>query len=241
MPGRTRPGSAHQMGGGLAAGVHGGRPDPVLGEREQVGAAALPRTRRRRAHEVHPQAGAERPVLADELVELGAPEHVAAAQPAPHGARRAGQRVRAGLLRPRPQPQRASHVARGERERPEVRARDEVDRHAHERRLHHGPLDERVGQRLPLEALEPGPQADVHRRRVLRLDPADRLERPWQRHPAAVEQQLAREQRPVELAPRQGAHATRPLFSKSSLLVPGIDRTVAESERDVPNGSRRTM
>ena len=42
--------------------------------------------------------------------------------------------------------------------------------------------------------------------RVLRLDPADLLERPRQRRAAALQQALAREQGPVELPPGQGPH-----------------------------------
>src|SRR5215211_2733246 len=61
--------------------------------------------------------------------------------------------------------------------------------------------------RAALEAGEPRPQSDVHRRRVLRLDAGDPLERRRQRQLAALEQQLAREQRAVELAPGQRSHA----------------------------------
>jgi hypothetical protein len=81
-----------------------------------------------------------------------------------------------------------------------------MDRAPHERRLNDRAALERGGQRSALEPLEPRPQADVHRRRVLGLDPGDPLERPRQRHPAALEQQLAGEQRPVELPLGERAH-----------------------------------
>jgi len=57
-----------------------------------------------------------------------------------------------------------------------------VDRVPHQRGLHDGAPLERGGQRVALEALQPRPQADVHRRRVLRLDAGDLLERVRQRH-----------------------------------------------------------
>jgi hypothetical protein len=192
------------MRGGVG-GTHVRRADPVLGEREQVGAPALPRARRRRAHEVDPQPDALCAVLADQRVQLLAAEHVAAGEPPPHRARRARHRCR--LSAPGAQPQRAPRRARSERERPEVGARDEVDRHAHQRRLDHAAVLQRAGQGRALEAGEPRPQPDVHRRRVLGLDAADRFQRARQRHPRSLEQELAGEQRAVELSPRERLHA----------------------------------
>ena len=61
------------------------------------------------------------------------------------------------------------------------------------------------------EPVEPRPQPDVHRRRVLRLDPADALERARDRHPAPLEQQLPREQGPVQLTLGEDSlHGSRP-------------------------------
>lgn len=50
------------------------------------------------------------------------------------------------------------------------------------------------------ETLHPGPQADVHRRGVLRLQPSDTFECPRERCARTFEQKLAREQHPVALA-----------------------------------------
>jgi hypothetical protein len=80
-----------------------------------------------------------------------------------------------------------------------------VDRRAHERALDDRALLERAGQRVALEALQTGPQADVHRRRVLRLESGDELQRARDRDARALEQQLAGEQRPVELAAAERA------------------------------------
>jgi hypothetical protein len=74
-----------------------------------------------------------------------------------------------------------------------------------DRRSKQGALDDRAplegpGERVALEPLEPCVEADVHRWRVLRLDPADPLERFGHRHPPGLEQQLACQQRAVQLA-----------------------------------------
>jgi hypothetical protein len=74
-----------------------------------------------------------------------------------------------------------------------------MDRCAHQCRLDGGLALERAGQRVPFEALEPRPEPDVHRRRVLGLDPADPFERPWDRQRGPLEQELAREQGAIQL------------------------------------------
>ena len=58
---------------------------------------------------------------------------------------------------------------------------------------------ERPRQLVALEALEPCPEPHVHQRCVLRLDPADALERTGDGRLRALEQQLPREQCPVQL------------------------------------------
>jgi hypothetical protein len=80
-----------------------------------------------------------------------------------------------------------------------------VDRHPHERRLDDRPSLERARKGVALEAVEPRPQPDVHRRRVLRLQPTDALQGTGQRHAQPLEQQLARQQGAVELAPGERA------------------------------------
>ena len=55
-------------------------------------------------------------------------------------------------------------------------------------------------RRVALQALGARPEADVHRRRVLRLQAARPLEHAGQRLAAALEQALAREDRAIELA-----------------------------------------
>jgi hypothetical protein len=48
--------------------------------------------------------------------------------------------------------------------------------------------------------LEPRPEPDVHRRGVLGLNSSDPLERTRDRYPAPLEQELTRQQCPVQLA-----------------------------------------
>ena len=60
---------------------------------------------------------------------------------------------------------------------------------------------------VPREPAHARPRADVHRRRVLRLDPAHRVERVRQRQVERLEQALAREQRPVQVALGERLHA----------------------------------
>jgi hypothetical protein len=58
---------------------------------------------------------------------------------------------------------------------------------------------ERPRQVLPAEALDPRPEVDVGRLDALRVQRADALERPRDRQPRPLEQQLAREQRAIQL------------------------------------------
>ena len=73
-------------------------------------------------------------------------------------------------------------------ERPVVAARDDVDRVAHQRRLDEGTPFESTRHRLPLQAVDPRPEADIRRRRVLRLDAAHPLDGAGQGEAAAFEQ-----------------------------------------------------
>ncbi len=186
------------------------RADPVLGGGEEVGAAALPRSRGRDADEVDPLADAEGVRLADERVELVAPDRLAGLGEMITHAR--GELEHLRLIRAAAhaaQPQRAPRRAGAERERPEVGLGDEVDRDAHERRLDDRAPLERPRQLVALKpATYPRPQADVHRRRVLRLDRADRMENLADRAvlPERLEQALACEHRAVELALGEHPH-----------------------------------
>ena len=80
-----------------------------------------------------------------------------------------------------------------------------MDRRTHERRLHDRPPFERPRQVVASKAVEARPQPDVRVRRVLVLDAADPLERARDRQAHALEQQLSREQRAVQLAPGERA------------------------------------
>ena len=149
--------------------------DPVRRGRVEVRAPALPGARRWDARDVEPLVDAARALPPEQRLDLGAAEAAAgqlAAQPASGGGHRPPGRLGVDaqqVLAPR--------GADGDRQRPVVGARDEVDRRAHQRALHDLPALERAGEGGALEALEPRPQADVHRRRVLGLDAADALQR----------------------------------------------------------------
>ena len=89
-------------------------------------------------------------------------------------------------------------------------ARDDMERAAHHSCLDHTPVDERARELLLAEPLEARPERDVRRRRVLRLHRHEPRDRFHDGHPPPLEQQLAREQRAVQLAQRQDArHARR--------------------------------
>ena len=66
---------------------------------------------------------------------------------------------------------------------------------------------ERSRERLALEAVDAGGERQVRRRRVLRLEPGDPLDGAGRGEGLSLEQELAREERPIELAPRQDALA----------------------------------
>ncbi len=94
---------------------------------------------------------------------------------------------------------------------PPVLRGDEVDGAPQERSLYDGAVGQGQGEVLTSEPLHPRPQSDVHRRRVLRLEPAHALEGAGDGGPRTLEQKLAREERAVELALREDAlaHAKR--------------------------------
>ena len=75
-----------------------------------------------------------------------------------------------------------------------------MDRRPHHRGLDDAPALEPAGDGVALEPLDPRPEPDVHRRRVLRLEPAHPLEHARQRRAHALEQHLPREERAVQLA-----------------------------------------
>jgi hypothetical protein len=72
-----------------------------------------------------------------------------------------------------------------------------VDRRPHEGGLDHAPVLERRGEVPTAEVAQPGPQPDVARRRVLRLEAAHLLDRLGDRQLHPLEEQLSGEQRAV--------------------------------------------
>jgi hypothetical protein len=100
----------------------------------------------------------------------------------------------------RPPPPGLARRADAVGEEPVVPVRHDVDGGAHERALDRAPALEGTRQLGEGEPLEPRPQRDVGRRRVLRLQPADLLERACERQPRALKQKLAREERAVQVA-----------------------------------------
>jgi len=176
------------------------RPDPLLGEAVQIGAAPLPCARRRHAHEIDPDPDARNPQAGGgDLRLLPRPVREQAAQAVGRPPERA---LVAALHAARPRLPLGAHR---DHEGPVVAARDDVDRVAHQRRLDERAPLERARQRLALEAGDARPETDVPGRGVLRLQPADLLDGPGQGQAPPLKQQLPREQRPVELAPREHA------------------------------------
>src|ERR1700694_5463641 len=97
------------------------------------------------------------------------------------------------------------HVARKPRGDPEVvelaRA-DQVQRSAHQRGLINEMRRQRLLQLFALEIPNPRPQADVGRRRVLRLHTRETLDRSHRVDVYALEQHLPRERPAIELPER---------------------------------------
>ena len=191
----------------------GGRAQPGLGGRVAVGPAPLPGPGRRHPDEVHPQAdgGHRRP--ADRVVELGLRDRAVGQA----GAEPLDRRLQVGLretLRLHAAPPSPPGLLHRDGEGPVVSGRDEVDGRPQERALHDRTSLQGAGQVGAAEAHHARPEAEVHGRRVLRLDAGHALERAGQRGPSPVEQQLARQQGAVELAARS-AHAPRPTRAQS--------------------------
>ena len=75
-----------------------------------------------------------------------------------------------------------------------------MDGRAHQRPLDDAAALERTGQLVALEAFDARPEADVHRRRVLRLNPADPVEGLGNGRLRAFEEQLPSQEGAVQLA-----------------------------------------
>ena len=179
-----------------------GRAQPVLRKGVEVGAPPLPGAGGRDPHEVdpHPDAVRAHRVTGD-LLDLLA-RQLAPAHPGRHRPGEPRHLACVGLGRAPAvgEPHLPPELRHRDLERPVVLSRDEVNRRSHQRRLHHGPAPEPAGEGLALESGKARPQSDVHGRRVLGLDPADPLERLGRRELRPLEQQLAGENRAVQLA-----------------------------------------
>ena len=135
--------------------------------------------------------------LSHELVEVGA----------------AGELCDLGLEVPRPSDPELARVVQV------VPRGDVVERRAHHRRAHDLTTLDGAHEQLAPEPLEARPQRDVRGRRPLRLERADALDRAWDGEPGATEQELAGEERAVQLTPAENAlaahTATLPAPSRS--------------------------
>ena len=101
----------------------------------------------------------------------------------------------------------------------------EMERAAVQPAAHGGAVVEQVGHRRGVERLEPRPQAEVGRLRLLGLhdeEVADRLER---RAPVAAQQQLALQQGTVESSAIRGRRAKRRSVTASGSLMLGLPPT----------------
>lgn len=75
-----------------------------------------------------------------------------------------------------------------------------MDGDPHQRRLHDASSFQCPVQRIPIEVTQSRPEPHVRRGRVLGLEPAEALEGPGDRKGGSFKQQLAREQRSVQLS-----------------------------------------
>ena len=197
------------------------RADPGLSRLEDVRAPLLPRSRRWYPDELEPRPG-HAPAPADDVDELLLASR-AVGEPISQLSRPPLQLPLARARLVHAQPPLSLRPPNGDRERPEVAPRDDVDRRAHQRRLDDRASLERARKIVSAKALEARPQPDVRVRRVLILDPAESLERARDRKARAVEEELAREERSVQLPLREGALASgRHCANLAS--VPGRDR-----------------
>ena len=130
----------------------GSRTDPRLGERVQIGPAALPRARRRDPDEVEEHAWRRRQAAPGDGVELLAGELpvLLERRPHPHRGRLDGGRVITHAVRA--QPPLAARPADRPAQRPVVAGRHEVDRRAHQRGLDDPPPLEVGREVAPPEA-----------------------------------------------------------------------------------------
>ena len=182
---------------------HRARPQPVLGGRKQIRTPSFPRARRRHANELAPEPDEAFGQIAELLdaprsvVEGGAELRVPTCEPA-------AACTLVGLRHP------LAHRRSDSRDvEPVVACGDGVNRGAHERSLDDRPPLEGARQLLAPEAAQAGPEADVRVRRVLVLDPRQALQRARDWQSRALQQQLAREQSPVQLPLGEDALATR--------------------------------
>ena len=93
--------------------------------------------------------------------------------------------------------------------------RQDMQRPAHHARLHDAPVDQGVRQRALAEPFDTRPEREIRRRRVLRLQRDEPSDGPSDRQPHAPEQQLAAEQRPVQLTGGERPQGTTAAFSRS--------------------------
>src|SRR5438067_9426462 len=124
----------------------------------------------------------------------------------------------------RPHPPLLPRLPNGRREWPVVRGRNEVDRRAQQRALHDRPLLQCRVEVGPRKTVHPRPQSDVHRRRVLRLEPAHLLEHRGDRQPRWPQQELAVQQGEAQLALRKSGHLTGQYVTGFVREYAGTDR-----------------
>jgi hypothetical protein len=86
-----------------------------------------------------------------------------------------------------------------------VTGRDEVQRCAHESRLHDLPGFHRLHEVLPPEPVEPRPEREVRRGRPLGLQRSEALDCTRDAHPYPSKEQLPGKQRPIQLCHRENA------------------------------------
>ena len=103
-----------------------------------------------------------------------------------------------------PVPRASLEILCRDRVRVEVASAHQMQRAAHEARAYDGVLLlDRGPETLALESLEPRPERDVRRRRPLRLQRREALDRGHDRDGCSLEEHLARERGAIQLAQRE--------------------------------------
>ena len=203
-PGSRSEGSqvgSHEMGSALSRGAVAGT-QPMLRERQAISPPSFPRSRGRHADQVHPGAHAaqEPGTHPAQLARVPRPVGQRSTQLGSRGIHRGAVRRAVRAQEPGP-----SCLPDALRVGPVLVTRDDMDRGPHEGRLDHLATLQCRRQFMPSKAFDPCPEAHIGGWRVLGLQATDLGEGTRYVDARALQQQLARQERPAEGRLAEGA------------------------------------